>query len=186
MGGSTFYPKTTRLERLSKEEILDLSLDLINAFRLVKTHFQTALLLQDLLTAAEIKNLAKRLRIAKFLLAGSTQREIADKLHCSLATVTKVNVWLNRGGEGFKGIISKLPERYKMPKNLPPGPIEYNLPQVLLLLTQYALAKRQSGQLEKFVEDVEEKRVLDKSLQEAFDEEFRNLKSKGSRSKKKS
>lgn len=170
--GKTFYPPNKRIEKLSKKELLDLSFDLINAFKLANTPHETALLIQDLLTVSEIKNLAKRLRIAKLLIQDSSQREIAQELHCSIATVTKVSAWLNRNGEGFKRIIAKLPKRYKMPDKLPPGPIEYYLPQALLALTQYTLAKRQENQLEKFMENAEEKRIADKSLQEAFSQEF--------------
>lgn len=181
MGKTAYYPTPKRLEKLSKEEQLDLMFDLINAFRLVNTPFETALLIQDLLTASEIKHLAKRLRIAKLLIAGETQRDIAGKLHCSLATVTKVSIWLNQGGEGLKQIVDKLPSRYSMPKKLPRKPIEFQLPQVLLTTAQYTLARRQQKQirkLSKFVENVENKKVLDKALQEMFDEDFRLSKSK--------
>ena len=54
-----------RLDLLPKDKQLDLVFDLINAFRIVKTPLETAFLIQDLLTANEVKNLATRLRIAK-------------------------------------------------------------------------------------------------------------------------
>lgn len=174
----SFYPPEKRTEKLSRKELLDLSFDLINAFRVANTPYDTALLIQDLLTANEIKNLAKRLRIAKLLLGNKSQREIVQELHCSLATTTKVSIWLDQGGEGFKKIIAKLPNRYKMPDKLPRGPIEYHLPQALLALGQYALAKTQENRLEKFMEGVEDKRITDKSLQEVFNQEFRETKKK--------
>ena len=139
----TFYPTARRIDKLSKEEVLDLTFDLINAFRYVQTPLETALLMQDLLTGSEIRQLAKRLRIAKLLLKGETQRDIARQLHCSLATVTKVSIWLSRGGEGLRQIVSKLPKKYKMPEKLPSGPIEYHLPQLMIALAQYSLAKHQ-------------------------------------------
>lgn len=125
MSRTTYYPRPKRLEKMSKEDQLDLMFDLINAFRLVKTPLETALLMQDLLTASEIKHLAKRLRIAKLLLDSETHRDIAGQLHCSLATVTKVSIWINQGGEGLKDVIAKLPGRYPTPKNLPKKPIEF-------------------------------------------------------------
>lgn len=153
--------------------MLDLSFDLINAFRLVNKPYETALFLQDLLTAKEIKNLAKRLRIAKLLLGAKTQREIAEELHVSVATVTKVSVWLAQGGEGFRKIIAKLPKRYEYPdKWAHHGPIEYHLPQAILFITKYALAKRQEIKLEEFMEGVEDKRATDKNLQEMFNQQF--------------
>lgn len=173
----TYHQKRKRVERLSKEEILDLTFDLINAFRLVKMPISTALFLQDLLTASEIKHLAKRLRIAKLLLDGQTHRNIAKKLHCSLATVTKVGFWLNQGGDGFREVISKLPRRYKMPKSLPRRPIEFQLPQVLIAATQETLYKHQQKQIDKvsdLYDSLESKRVMDKALQEMFDYGFRN------------
>ena len=60
--------KPKRLEKLSKDQQEDLVFDLINAFALTKDPLSSSLLIQDLLTASEIKNLSKRLRIAKLLL----------------------------------------------------------------------------------------------------------------------
>lgn len=171
----TIYPRPKRLEKISREEQLALFFDLINAIRIVNSPTDTALLLRDLLTAKEIKNLSKRLRIAKLLLADKTQQEIVDHLQTSFATVTKVNLWLNQGGEGLRKVIKRLPQKYNMPDNLPPGPIEYYGPQVIYGLLKASLASRQKASLEKFMESVEEKRILDKSLKEAFNQEFANL-----------
>ncbi|MBI2103558.1 helix-turn-helix domain-containing protein [Candidatus Woesebacteria bacterium] len=178
MRKTAYYLKAKRLETLPKEELLNLYFDLINAFRMVRTPLETINLVQDLLTATEIKNLAKRLRIAKLLLTDKTQREIAKEVHVSIATVTKVSIWLEQKGEGLKSVISKLPDRYKLPKNLPPIPIEFHLPQALLTLAQYGLYKRQTNRLERFSENIEGKKALDEELREMFDEEFRTRKKK--------
>lgn len=161
-----------RLEKLSKEDQLDLVFDLINAISLVKNPSETAALLEDLLTSAEVKNLAKRLRIAKLLLAGKTHEEIIDILHCSYATTAKVNLWLSQRGEGFKKIIAKLPKQYSMPK-LQNRPLTYHLPETLISLAGMALANNQKQRLEKFADQMDEKAVMDKSFQEAVDEDFR-------------
>jgi uncharacterized protein YerC len=169
-----------KLEKLTRKELMDLTFDLINAFRLVKTPLETALLIQDLLTANEIKQLAVRLRIAKLLIAGEeTQRDIARLLRCSTSTVTKVNLWLERGGNGLKGIVQKLPPKYDLPENLPKIPIEFQLPRVLLAAAQYAIATKQNKRLEKFWQNVEDKKLLDKQLREFFDEQFKSSKRKG-------
>ena len=173
MAKTTYYEKVKHIEKLSKKESLDIFFDLIHAFRLVKSPIESALLIQDLLTATEIKHLAKRLRIAKLLLSGEKQRDIAYKLNCSHATIAKVNMWLNQGGDGLKNVISKLPKRYKMPEKLPQGPIEYYLPQVLMALTQYSLSKKQTKELEKFIQNIKIKKLMDKSLQETVDESYR-------------
>ena len=46
MSIGSFEPRVKRLEKLSKEEQLDITFDLINAIRLVKGSEKTALLLE--------------------------------------------------------------------------------------------------------------------------------------------
>lgn len=162
-----------RSDKFSRDEEISLMFDLINAFRLVKTPNETALLMQDLLTADEIKHLAKRLRIAKLLLSGETQRDISKDLDCSLATTVKVSLWLRQGGQGLKNIISRLPTKYTIPKNLPPIPIEFQLPSVLLATAQYVMAKRQNTQPEKLIQKIQTKKELDRILQKEFDQQFK-------------
>ena len=89
-----------KIDKLSREAKLDLMFDLINAFNKVKSSFDTALFLQDLLTANEIRNIAVRLRIAKLLLADKTFTEIQHELKVSSATITKVSIWMSQGGDG--------------------------------------------------------------------------------------
>ena len=157
---------------MSKEDQLDLVFDLINAISLAKNPSETAALLEDLLTSSEVKNLAKRLRIAKLLLSGKTHEEIIDILHCSYATTAKVNMWLNQRGEGFKKIIAKLPKQYSMPR-LPNRPLTYHLPETLISLAGMALAGKQKQGLEKFSDKMADKEMMDRSFQEAVDENFR-------------
>jgi len=163
------YLKQKKFEGLTKEEKLGLMFDLINSFRIVKGPLETALFLQDLLTANEIRNLSIRLRIAKLLLSGRTHREIQDELHSSLATITKVRSWLERGGDGFNNVIAKLPLKWEMPKKLPQGPIEFHLPQALLALAQYSIAKSQQKTAEEFIKEIENKKKLDRNLRKLFD-----------------
>ena len=170
---TTYYEKPKRLEKLSKKDQLSLFFDLINAFSKVKNPIDTTLLLQDLLTTKEIRNLSKRLRIAKLILEGNTQKEIVKKLHCSYATVTKVSIWLSQSGYRLRKVISKLPKVYKFPKNLPRGPIEFHLPQTLLALTQYGLAKKQRDKLKRFTDELKGKEKLDKGLREKFSEKYK-------------
>jgi len=100
-----------RLNKLSKDKELDLVFDLINAISLVNDSKKAALLLQDLLSPAEIKNISKRLRIAKLLVEGKTQEEIIDEMHCSFGTISKMSLWLHEAGIGVKEVIRKLPKR---------------------------------------------------------------------------
>lgn len=162
----TYYEKPKRIEKLSQQEKLDLAFDLIQSLRLVRSPFESAIFLQDLLTASEIGNLSVRLRIAKLLLKGNTHREIIADLHCSYGTVAKVSIWLNYAGEGFRRIISKLPERRNFPKPLPRMPVEYHLPQILFAMGEQVLAKNELKMLEKYLGGINTRAVFDKQMRE--------------------
>ncbi len=103
-----------RIEKLSKKEQESLVFDLINALVQTNTVTETALFLQDLLTKTEMKTLAKRLRIAKLLLATATYEEIKETLHVSRGTIAKIAAWLSESGDGFRNIIQKLPDQIKL------------------------------------------------------------------------
>ena len=100
-----------RIDRLTRSELEELLLDLLSAFQIIKEPDETALFVQDLLTKSEVKNLAKRLRIASLLLEGMTYREVEDSIHVSHGTVAKVASWLSEKGDGFRGVIEKLNKR---------------------------------------------------------------------------
>lgn len=168
--------KERRLEKFSKGEQEDLIFDLINAFALANTSLDSALLLQDLLTEAEIKNLAKRLRIAKLLLAGNTHEDIVGELHCSYATITKVRIWLETGGDGFKKVIKKLPKRKNiyMPKRIPGS--GYGLPNIMAHYISVYLKGKENKRLGNFVENIREKTSQDQVLKEEISLQFKKLK----------
>ena len=151
----------------------DLIFDLINAFNSIKSSQESASFLQDILTASEIKNLSIRLRIAKLLLVGEKQRDISLNLRVSIATVTKVNAWLNQKGEGLKQVISRLPQKYDIPINSIGGPLEFHLPEVLAASIQYTFASAQNKKAIRFIEGVNEKSLLDKQLKEISDETYK-------------
>jgi len=163
---------------MSNEEKMDLMLDLIYAFGIVRKPAETAVFLQDLLTSNEIRNLSIRLRIAKLLLAGFTFTEIIHNLHVSSTTITKVSIWLEQGGVGFRNVISKLPVKWKRPKNLPRGPIEFHLPELLIALAEYKLSQKNLGVVRKFLSKIDDKKLSDKSLKEASDYLYRSKISK--------
>lgn len=169
------YP-IPRIDKLSQTLKFELFLDLINAFGTLKSPIDSSLFLNDLLTAKEIRTLSIRLRIAKLILSGSKEREIADQLHCSFGTIAKVRSWLEEGGEGLVKTIKSLPPKYNFPKNLPPGPIEYHLPQILLASVQYILHKKQKGLVDTFTDKVGSKRLLDKKLQESISDFYKKKK----------
>ena len=152
----------------------DLVFDLINAFKSIKSADESALFLQDILTAAEIKHLSIRLRIARLLLSGMKQREISKKLMTSITTVTKINSWLNQKGDGFKKIIEKLPIKYNKPTKSIHGSIEYHLPEAIALSIQYGLANSQDKKIKKLIDNLDRKSGIDKELKEISDERYKH------------
>lgn len=178
MGKTTYYPKAKRTEKLSRNKQLEMIFDLINSFRMVKGPIEMAGYLQDLLTAKEIKNLAKRLRIAKLLLSGLTHEDVTKEVHCSYSSVAKISIWLSQGGEGIKKVVSKLPAKYAIPKKLPPVPLEFQLPKATLTTIQYFIAKNQNIRLEKFLEGVSAKEITNRSIRESQSLEYRGKRKK--------
>ena len=175
------YP-VPRIDKLSQTLKFELFLDLINAFSTLKSPIDSSLFLNDLLSAKEIRTLSIRLRIAKLILSGSKEREIADQLHCSFATISKIRAWLDEGGQGLEKVIKSLPLKYNLPKNLPSGPLEYHLPQMLLSSVQYVLHKKQKGLVDTFTDKVDSKQLLDKQLQESVSDFYRSKKKKAPKS----
>lgn len=171
-----FIYKEKRLNKFSKDEQEDLVFDLINAFSLANNPLDSALLLQDLLTEVEVKNLAKRLRIAKLLLDGETHEEIVNELHCSFATVAKVRIWLDNAGEGLKRVIKKLPQRRKVntPKRIPG--VGYGLPSIIDYYISAGLKVKEDKRLENFTKSMKAKNAVDRELRQDLNSEFKRLK----------
>lgn len=63
---------------------------------------------RDLLNRSERTMLVRRLQIAKLLEEGFTYREIRNLLHVGVATISRVERWLNFGRGGYKRAIKKL------------------------------------------------------------------------------
>ncbi len=163
-----FSYKDKRLEKFSANELEDLVFDLINAFSLVNNPTSAALLVQDLLTEKEVYNLAKRLRIAKLLLAGTKQEDIIKDLHCSFGTVVKVRQWINGAGKGFTHVISRLPKRRKVyrPHKIPG--VGYGLPQILYAAASAGLAYKEKAQLTSLIHGMHDKSAGDEALRETL------------------
>lgn len=63
------------------------------------------LLLEDLLTRAEISDIAQRITIVKALMRGKTQREVAQDLGVSIAKVTRGSQLIQYGNGSLIQII---------------------------------------------------------------------------------
>ena len=166
--------RSKKIERLTKEEQADLAFDLINAFSLIKNPLSASLFLQDLLTQAEVKNLSKRLRIAKLVLSGYRQEEIIKELHCSFATIAKVKDWLDEGGDGFRETIRKLPKKTK-PFKLERGYLGYGWPQLLAWGYLAYVDDKERKRVENLLKNAEKKKELFAEIQKEADEEYRNI-----------
>lgn len=82
--------------------------ELFQAFAQLGSADEAANFCRDLMTEAEIAEFSGRWLVARALAAGKSQRVVAKETGVSIATVTRVNQWLNRGMGGYKNMISKL------------------------------------------------------------------------------
>ena len=81
---------------------------LISAFLSIDNKNLMFAFLRDLLTQPEMDELANRLEVARLLNDGISQREVSGITGVSIATVTRVNQWLNRGNNGYKQALALL------------------------------------------------------------------------------
>lgn len=81
---------------------------LISAFLSIDNKELMYAFLRDLLTQPEMIEFANRLEVARLLNNGMPQREVSGVTGVSIATVTRVNQWLNRGNNGYKQVLSLL------------------------------------------------------------------------------
>ena len=87
---------------------------LANLLGLFKNKKDIKHFLTDILSVAEIRDLAKRIKIAQLLHQGElSYKEIAKTLKSSTTTVTRVAHWLNHGQGGLRKIISKIEKAQK-------------------------------------------------------------------------
>ena len=61
--------------------------------------------LQNILTPAELDEIAARLQIVKLLKKGISQRDVAEKLGVSIGTVSRGARELKYGAPGFKTVL---------------------------------------------------------------------------------
>lgn len=162
-----------RVNKLSKNQELDLIFDLINAIALVNNPNKASLLLQDLLAPAEIKNISKRLRIAKLLIDGKTQKEITDEMHCSFATISKMSTWLDEAGFGVKEVITKLPERQEEVDFVGNRFRQYRLPEAIWEDYLNLKAFTQRKRVEDLMKNSELKKELFDKIQEAVEDIYK-------------
>jgi TrpR-related protein YerC/YecD len=82
------------------EEIPGLD-ELADAMLTVRTRDELKRFLRDLCTLGELEALAHRWQIVRLLDEGLPYLEIAERVHTSTATVTRVAQWLRHGAGGY-------------------------------------------------------------------------------------
>jgi len=75
--------------------------DLADALLVLRTRDEARRFLRDLCTLGELEALAHRWQIAQLVDAGRPYLDIADTVHTSTATVTRVAHWLRHGAGGY-------------------------------------------------------------------------------------
>jgi TrpR-related protein YerC/YecD len=84
------------------------SKEMFNAFLKLNSVEEVAAFCRDLMTENEIKEFTGRFAVAKELNKGKPQRQVSAETGVSIATVTRVNQWLQRGMNGYKTVLSRL------------------------------------------------------------------------------
>ena len=97
-----------RKEDLTKEEFIKTIDMLYTAASAVKGRGAMKLFLRDLLTGSERIMLGRRIWIARLLLGGMSAVNIGEKLKVSVATVYRVERWLDDQFQGYEGALKGL------------------------------------------------------------------------------
>jgi len=81
--------------------------DIFRLFASVESPREAELLLRDILTPAELADVAERWALVKELHKGTPQREIAAKLGVSISKITRGSRMLQEGSGGFALFLGK-------------------------------------------------------------------------------
>ena len=91
--------------RLSKKEVEELFYKLSAAISETRSVKEAADFLRDLLSYQEAEMIAKRLKIAEFLVEQKTYAEIKKEIKVSYGTIARVQEWLKLQGDGYRKAI---------------------------------------------------------------------------------
>jgi TrpR-related protein YerC/YecD len=75
--------------------------DLADALLVLRTRDEARRFLRDLCTLGELEALAHRWQIARLVDSGHAYLDVAETVHTSTATVTRVAHWLRHGAGGY-------------------------------------------------------------------------------------
>jgi TrpR-related protein YerC/YecD len=85
--------------------------DLADAVLTLRTRDEARRFLRDLCTLGELEALAHRWQIARLLAQKLPYLDIAERVHTSTATVTRVAQWLRHGAGGYELALSRSRKR---------------------------------------------------------------------------
>jgi TrpR-related protein YerC/YecD len=97
---------TSTEPRHDVEEIPGLD-ELADALGTLRNRDERKRFLRDLCTLGELQALVHRWQIVQLLEEGASYLEIADRVHTSTATVTRVAQWLRHGAGGYRLALSR-------------------------------------------------------------------------------
>lgn len=97
-----------KLVPLSEEERGRLFYGLCVALVKLKDVSEASELLQDLFTLKESEMIARRLKIAEFLLRGESYNTIREDLGSGFTTIARVQEWLTVSGSGYRKAVEKV------------------------------------------------------------------------------
>jgi TrpR-related protein YerC/YecD len=106
----TQMAETTSEPAHAVEEVDGLD-DLADAVLALRTRDEVRRFLRDLCTLGELEALAHRWQIARLVDSGSSYLEIAETVHTSTATVTRVAHWLRHGAGGYELALGRMARR---------------------------------------------------------------------------
>ena len=85
--------------------------DLADALLVLRTRDEARRFLRDLCTLGELEALAHRWQIAQLVDSGRAYLDVAETVHTSTATVTRVAHWLRHGAGGYSLALDRTARR---------------------------------------------------------------------------
>ncbi|MFH1192357.1 MAG: YerC/YecD family TrpR-related protein [bacterium] len=82
--------------------------EMFNAILKLKDIKEAENFFRDLCTAEELRAMSERFAVASMLEEGFSYRDVADTLHVSVTTVSRVAFWLKNGKGGYKLALNRL------------------------------------------------------------------------------
>jgi TrpR-related protein YerC/YecD len=93
---------------MEKETASKFEKELAKAFLLLKTEKECLSFLRDILSAAELSEISKRLKTAELLEAGVSYPEIISETGLSSTTVARISKWLKNGMGGYRLVLHRM------------------------------------------------------------------------------